>query len=393
MTALNILTVAGWIHPDAEGGSFRFIAELNRALVRRGHRATVFTQQLPGTAASEEAGGVRVLRYPASTSGTAAFYRSTIAAVRAFLAHPPERYDVLHLHHPVSAFAAATVHHGLPCVHTLHIAYFLEYLDRVAPARGGITGGQRLAAAALKAMESYTLRRCRRIAVLSDAVRRQAEEHYRGAAGKLAVIPGGVDLAAFNPSPGRLAAREALGLPRDARLLLTVRRLEPRMGIANLIDAMAAVRAAVPGSLLLVGGRGSLEAELRRHAGEKGLAAAVRFLGFVEERQLPSWYRAADAFVLPTRALEGFGLVTLEALACGVPAVVTPVGASPELAGAVDAGLVAAGAAPQDLADAIIRLLARPDLEQLGRACRAFAERFSWDSTAEQYEALYNQLL
>lgn len=404
MKPLKILTVAGWIYPDAEGGSFRFVYELNRALARRGHRPTVLTQRLrPDLPAEQDIDGIRVIRYRTVQSGTFAFYRSTIASVRRVLRQTiaaAERegapFDLVHLHHPASAFAAALAcPPAIPMVHTLCIAYFLEYLDRAGGYHNilGATGGHRLGAALLRRMEAFTLGKCRRVAVFSDSVARQVEQYYPAAADRVVKIPGGVDLRFFNPSLPKAEARALLGLPPDVPLLLTVRRLEPRMGINNLIDAMPAIRAAFPNCLLLIGGRGVLEAEIRRQIQEEGLADAVQLCGFIEEKQLPAYYRAADAFVLPTRALEGFGMVTLEAFACGTPAVVTPAGASREVAAPVDQELVAAGTGPREIADAVIAVLRRPDRDGLAWRCRAYAEQFSWEIIAGKYEELYAEII
>ena len=148
MTPLRILTVAGWMHPDAEGGSFRFIYELNRALAARGHQPTVLTQRLrSGLPESEELGGIRVLRYRAGGGNSLSFYGRTISGVCRLLRRTlaaasadGRPFHVLHLHHPASAFAARlAAPPGLPMVHTLHIAYFLEYLDR----RTGYAGAER----------------------------------------------------------------------------------------------------------------------------------------------------------------------------------------------------------------------------------------------------------
>jgi len=395
MKPLRVLTVAGWIYPDAEGGSFRFIYELNRALACRGHVPTILTgrtrDDLP---AEEDLDGIRVVRYPVRTAGTVAFYYSTFTSVRRELERLLGGCDVIHLHHPVSAFATAfAVGSAAPLVHTLHIAYFLEYADRVSGELSRPTGGQKLAAALLKRMEAYTLGKCRRVVTLSDAVARQANEHFPAVADRLVKIPGGVDLACFSPLVSKVEARKRLGLPRDCPLLLTVRRLEPRMGIDNLIDAMPAIREAVPGCILLVAGRGTLAEALARQATEAGQDEAVQFLGYVDEADLPAYYRAADAFVLPTRALEGFGMATLEAFACGTPAIVTPAGASPELVDPVDPQLVAAGTGPREISDAVIAFFERTDREELGRRCREHAESFSWETIAEQYERVYQQTI
>jgi len=394
---LKILTVAGWMHPDAEGGSFRFVYELNRALALRGHSVAVLTQRLrPELPAEEELNGIRVLRHDVKGERTLPFYWGTITAVRRKLREIGGEFDLIHVHHPASAFAASLfAPPGKPLVQTLCIAYFLEYLDRVQgyTLRGGLTGGQKLAATLLRRMEYHTLSRCSRVVVFSEDVRKQVEMYYPRAVHKLSKVPGGIDLEFFSNALPKAQAREQLGLPPDAPVLLTVRRLEPRMGINSLVDAMPAIRREFPDCLLLIGGRGALKDEIDRQVAESGLSDCVRLCGYIDEQHLPVYYRAADAFVLPTRALEGFGLVTLEAFACGTPAIVTPAGASPEVAGPVDRGLVTAGTGPREIADAVVKLLRRPDRDTLSERCRRYAEQFSWDAIAEQYEKVYEEAI
>jgi SAM-dependent methyltransferase len=165
------------------------------------------------------------------------------------------------------------------------------------------------------------------------------------------------------------------------------------MGLDALIEAVARLRHELPDLLLLVGGSGSLRAELealvaRLHAGDH-----VRFLGFVPEAELPGYYQAADAFVLPTRELEGFGLVTVEAFACGTPVLGTPVGATPELIMAVDPGLVFRDPGPEAIADGVLRFLEWSQRDpaaaaRLRLACRREATaRYAWEGAVLGLEA------
>ena len=115
------------------------------------------------------------------------------------------------------------------------------------------------------------------------------------------------------------------------------------MGLDNLLGAMAVLKVRRPSALLLIGGAGSLRGALEAQSQALGLSEHVKFLGFVPDAELPRYYQAADVFVLPTRELEGFGLVTVEALACGTPVLGTPVGATPEILRALCPTLVFRG--------------------------------------------------
>ena len=148
---------------------------------------------------------------------------------------------------------------------------------------------------------------------------------------RFCVVPGSVDLARFDVKVTRLAARRALGWPTDRPILIAVRRLTERMGLEVLIEAMKRVVRAVPEALLLIAGKGRIEARLERQIEDAGLQRHVRLLGFVPDDDLPLAYRAADINVVPSLALEGFGLTAAEALAAGAPSMVTAVGGLPEV--------------------------------------------------------------
>jgi glycosyltransferase involved in cell wall biosynthesis len=156
------------------------------------------------------------------------------------------------------------------------------------------------------------------------------------------------------------------------------------MGFDALIRAVALPQ--FPTAIVAVAGIGPLSAKLKALVIDLGLAERVRFLGAVPDGQLPDWYRAADAFVLPTIAYEGFGMVTAEALATGTPVVGTPIGATPELLRPLDARLITHGTSPEDIAAGVAAVL-----EITGPAfrhrCRRFAlEHLAWSNTILRWE-------
>jgi SAM-dependent methyltransferase len=212
-------------------------------------------------------------------------------------------------------------------------------------------------------------------------------------------IGGGVDLARFRPAEDRRAARASLGLALDRPLLFTVRNLEARMGLDTLLEAMAALVRRRPDALLLIGGSGSHRALLEERVAALGLDKHVTFLGFVPDAELPRYYQAADVFVLPTRELEGFGLVTAEALACGTPVLGTPVGATPELLDPLGAGLVFEAATAEAMAADLIAFVDRLDADpaavaRLRAACRHHAEtRFDWERIVDALERTLVELV
>ncbi len=245
-------------------------------------------------------------------------------------------------------------------------------------------------------LEDWVLRRCQSYLVYSRFMwRRLRQYHPRIDPGRVRCFPAGRDLRRFSAEVSKASARRSLGLPLRRPVLLTVRRLVRRMGLDALLQALPAVLQSVPKALLLVGGTGPLRPRLEELSARLGTEAAVRFLGHIASEQLPLYYRAADLFVLPTRYLEGFGLVTIEALASGTPVVGTPVGGTVEILTSLDPELLAADASPAALAERVTWWLThRAELQALSRRCRRFvAERYDLRTMADRVERWFEELL
>jgi len=243
----------------------------------------------------------------------------------------------------------------------------------------------RLRLGARRLLERAAYRRADEAVVLTSAFRRVLVERYRMRPWNVHVVPPGVDLERFWPGPAG-EARERLGLQPDAFVAVAVRRLVPRMGLEPLLDAWGeALERLPPASTLLIAGDGPLRAPLAAAIGARGLGDRVRLLGRVDERTLVDCYRAADVAVVPTLAHEGFGLVVLEAAACGTPTIVTAVGGLPEAVAGLDRSLVVPPGDRAALRERLVRAQAdRPDRT----AARAHAERFGWPAVAERHRAI-----
>jgi glycosyltransferase involved in cell wall biosynthesis len=262
--------------------------------------------------------------------------------------------------------------------------------------RAGVTG--RLARLLLWTIERSCLRRATRIHVLSDFSADLLWRLYGVPSDRIVKIPGGADVERFTPVRNRDDVRRGLGLPEGVPLLLTVRNLEARMGLDTLIEAMAILCSVLPDAVLLIGGAGSLRARLESLIASLQLQGQVRLLGYVQEAELPQYYQAADAFVLPTRELEGFGLITVEALASGTPVFGTAVGATPEILRPLDASLLFREATPAAMAERLhaffVGLVQDPHaVEELRRACRDYAKKaYSWDHVINGLESTFIRL-
>lgn len=239
-------------------------------------------------------------------------------------------------------------------------------------------------------IERRVYRSADRFIVLSESFREILSRNYAIPVEKITVIPGGVEVQHFQPTGTRMEARQRLGWPREGRVLFCVRRLVNRMGLDHLIRAFAELRNEFPDLRLVIGGRGPLQAELTQQIQAAGLAERIRLAGFIADSELPSAYTAADFSIVPSQALEGFGLTAIESLACGTPVLVTPVGGLPETVQGLDPSLILAGSDEAAIATGLRRALNQPLPSPT--ACRNFArENFAWEPISRRIDRVYEE--
>lgn len=395
------LTVASHdFYPDpGSGGTGRYVYETTRRLADRGHDVTVITRHRGECPRRETVAGVRVRRYDLTIAdrwgpGVLADLPGAAGAVSTFLddADP----ELLSLQGPVTGLLAdRAVTASVPRSCTFHSPWPTEY--RLRTRGSDRSWPRRLLNGTIRAgFEQGLLARTDEIVTLSRFMQTRLQQRYDPSS-PAAVVPGGVDQGTYDPDAGTAPA-----LAGEDPAFLTVRRLSPRMGHELLLEAFAAVRDRHPDAHLFIAGDGPLREDLEERATELGVAEATTFLGYVPDEQLPATYATADVFVLPTTALEGFGLATLEALASGTPVVGTPVGATPELLrgvehhDAVSAPMVVDGATPGDLAAGMTAWadLQRAEREAAGRACRRHTcQYYTWEKTVAGLESGYLSLV
>jgi phosphatidylinositol alpha-1,6-mannosyltransferase len=202
----------------------------------------------------------------------------------------------------------------------------------------------------------------------------------------------GTDRERFSPvdRDRRVEIRKRLGLPVDAFVALTVRRLFFRNGLDTLLEAAVELRDR--DSLhVVIGGSGPERGEIEDRIRNDRLDN-VHVVGFIPDADLPDYYRAADVFVLPTRTAEGFGLVIMEAAASGVPSIATDSGAPREIVEDGETGLLVPPGAPRELAAAIAQLHDAPDtLATMSRAALDKSAAFTWDRSIDVLERVLGE--
>lgn len=367
--------------------------ELARGLAQRGHRVTFLVGRHEASAPDEEVreDGTRIVRYGGVGQGMRFVQLGQAACAKLWR---EDTFDLVHAHF---AFAGVgplrTTPALLPRIRTFHGPWdeegWVEDLAHQPGRRGYLKALTRKRVR--RQIEKASLHSSGHVLTLSDAFRTQVIEGFGVPASRVQKIVGGTDIERFVPVDNRASLRQSLNLPTGRRLFFSVRRLVPRMGLDNLIEAMPAVTAHHPDVLLVIGGDGPEKTRLERLVGERGLQDHVRMVGFIPDAQLPSYFQAADLFVLPTVALEGFGLVTTEALACGVPVLGTNIGATPEILCPLEPRLIVPGTTAAALSAALRRFLEENWKSALvpERLHEYVCRNYTWDRHVRQTEEVY----
>jgi D-inositol-3-phosphate glycosyltransferase len=213
------------------------------------------------------------------------------------------------------------------------------------------------------AAERDTVQDCQRIIVATEKEKQDLISYYGAKAEKVGVVPCGVNMELFRPID-KAFARQTLGLKAD-KILLFVGRIDPLKGIDKLIKTIPLLKNQGNLKLVVVGGdeNSRLELdELKQLAVQLNIQEAIDFRGLVKQEQLPYFYSAADVCIVPSY-YESFGLVPLEALACGTPVVATDVGDLKHIIKQGETGYIVADNSPERLAIGINSILNRPSTD------------------------------
>jgi glycosyltransferase involved in cell wall biosynthesis len=381
--------VTNAVTPDQLGGLQRYVRELSAALVAQGWPVAIVTKRASPDLPRREifTDGVRMIRISAPDRKHplyAALYplMSVMGATREARRAP----GLVHVHFPLQGVGAVLA--GDNYVHTFHAPVHKE----VVPERTYATPHTLLPGlvAGARAVEGRVARAAAESIVLTEFTRSELSDLAPDAAMRAHLIPAGLDSHRFQPgAPVDHAAAQGPG-----PLLFTARRLVPRTGVAELVAAMPSILTRLPQARLVIAGDGQLRGAIETRIRELGLGDCVQLVGRVSDDALVQWYRAATLFVLPTQELEGFGMSTVEALACGTVAVGTPAGGTPEVLGGLDSQLVARDTSPGALADVIVRTLSDPDrFADIVRRARSYVvPRLDWTTIAQRHIEVYERL-
>jgi D-inositol-3-phosphate glycosyltransferase len=367
------------------GGMNIYIRKLAAELAQRNVCTDVFTRRTSPDEPEVQnvMPGVRVIAVQAGPPRAVHKERLPMLVRRfadAIAARPDGPYDLVHAHYWLSGMAGGWLKRrwDVPLIVSFHT------LARVKDAS---KTGEHPEPMFRKSGEDRVVRTADRIVAATDIERAQLLELYGADGGRVDVVPPGVDLDVFVPE-GRTRSRERFGFG-DAPTIVFVGRLQPLKGAHVALAAMARLKRMVPDARLVIAGgdspRGRRGERMRLALAARRLRV-VRRVEFIEplpHDQLADLYRAADVVVIPS-ASESFGLVALEAAACGTPVVATAVGGLRRLVHDGHTGYLVARRSPGEFAAALSRVLADPATrERLGANAVRLARAFPWTRTAD----------
>jgi len=401
---LSILLVSDVSIANVIGGAERVLFEQSTRLAQRGHDVHILTRKLSEHTQNQKiVQGVNEWRYDVNERSAISFINTSRRSARQLFEYLHRRFnfDLLNFHQPFSALGVVQSPNSrkIRKSYTCHSLSFEEYLSRNSKPSGSTAKAiYLLNTYARKWIEKWILNKCDEIVVLSAFTQTRLSNIYKIPSRKVSIIPGGVDLERFRPFGDKMEIRQRLNIPQDKVVLLTVRNLVQRMGLENLIHSLKIIVEKAPGLYLVMGGSGPLKDDLFALTHQLGLENHIRFAGFISENELPDYYRMADFFVLPTRELEGFGLVTLEAMASGLPVMGTPVGGTKEILGLFDRHFFFKDSNPDSMAELIFenyqKIRENPQIwGVMSLRCRKFVEdNYSWEKNVDALENIFDRL-
>jgi D-inositol-3-phosphate glycosyltransferase len=384
------------------GGMNIYVVEAAQNMAAQGVKVDIFTRRTNSEIADvvDVAPGVRVIQLnvgpvtgvtkeqlPKIIPDLSAAFKETLSK---------ENYDVIHSHYWISGKVAMPVSKELkiPLVHTMHTMARVKNLNLAegeTPEPMIRVQGETQIVAAADALVANT-----------DAEAASLVSLYEACPDNVSVVSPGVNLKVFTPGAGRATAREIVGLDKDAHIITFVGRIQPHKGPEVLIRSIAELVSHSPHlrTKLIVniigGASGANQSEVERLKELTtwlGIDDVVRFAPPVLREELPNWYRASDLVCVPSYS-ESFGLVALEAQACGTPVVATAVGGLRTAVADGISGVLVDGHDPRAWSSVLARLLQEPQRRVLlSMGAVEHASHFGWDATSRGTLDIYDRVL
>lgn len=373
--------------PPHVGGIEKVSYEQSKRLTEFGYEIDVLTSKIKGQN-ERPAKGIRVFAYPTLNLAERIGVPYPVLSFKAYrnFVQLIKKCDLVHAHGHVymSSYMAGKVakKYKKPFIVTQHntfidyqsILNILEHLNDLTVGKSVLKCADRVIVVSKKTME-YVLK------LGADK-------------SKTSVIYNGVDTDYFHPM-NKEESRKKLGLPKNRKIILSVRRLVYKNGLDTLIESVPLLTRDHPDLLFVVAGKGPSRKLIEDRVKELGIDANIKLTGFVPDRLLPVYYDAADYFILPSASGEGLPLVLLEAMACGLPVIATTVGGTPEIIKHMKNGVLVPPRNPEAMAETMAKLLSEERLgPAIGEEARRIVEdRFTWEENLRQLQDIYKKVI
>ncbi|MBI5930985.1 MAG: glycosyltransferase [Chloroflexi bacterium] len=395
------------------GGMNVYVREIACAMGRRGIKVDVFTREnAPETIGAIVPMGenARLIYLPAGPAevldpDTVYPYLSDFReALLEFARSNGLHYDLIYSHYWLSGVVAHELKHDwhVPFVQMFHtLGHMKTRID--GPRQPSVRSTQLSLQANRRAMmETEIINRADRLIAATPAERMQMLWLYRADRRRIETVSPGVDLMRFHPMDKALA-RQKVGLHADEKMLLFVGRIEPLKGVDTICEALAHLKAGSPDTLqgvrmVIIGGDPLDMAHqemqrIRAKCRDLGLEETMVFIGAKDQDTLPYYYNAAQALIMPSD-YESFGMVALEAMACGTPVIASQVGGLAFLVRDGQTGYLVPVREPAVLAEAIHKIVRNPEHSaKMGEVAAQVAEQYSWGRIVDQLLAVFSELL
>ncbi len=375
------------------GGMNVYVRELTRYLGQQGIQVDVFTRSQDDHVPHvlHELGyGNRIVHIPAGpetplpNSELAEYIPQFVEGILRFTEEKQVKYDLIHSHYWMSGMAALQlkIAWNVPVIQMFHTLGLMK--NRVARSPGEMEGEYRIEG------ERKVMQEADAIIAATQAELAQLGFLYHLDTKKVSIIPPGVDTTHFYPIASD-EAKEFIGIPANDSLILFVGRIEPLKGVDTLIHAISALRHTglltdCPHYLVIIGGEPDVSPEemstemnrLQQLVNDLCIEDLVLFLGKRSQDTLPYYYSAAEVLVMPSH-YESFGMVALEAMACGTPVIASQVGGLAYLVRDGETGFVIPDDDPIAMGERLAQIICQDNLRQrLGSQAHQYAQEYSW---------------
>ncbi len=398
---MKVLLIADVPMENPTSGSEQVLYQQASGLFRQGMKVYAITRQEEGCLQeTKNINGVYEATYQASLN-------EIFSASIRVLKYPSKYYlrfeqgETFHgavCHQPFNCFSLLIRKklQQIPFIYVFHSPSHEEYLLSKHQKKNPVNlfhAGVRLM------VERFCITKSRKVVVLSRYMKQKLMDVHKISSQRIIVNPGGADLERFLPSKNRNFLKKSLGFPENKIHLFTLRNLEPRMGLENLLQAIRIIKDGKNNVHLTLAGEGPERKKLEKLIRKLKISKEVTMAGFIPTDTLSEYYGASDFFILPTCYLEGFGLITIESMACGTPVMGTPVGGTIEILSGFDSRFLFTDTSPGSMAEGIRMITEKffTNKEKYGKLrfrCRDYAaKKYSWQRHNDQLKSIIKDIL